>query len=80
MKENDLTIKEARSRQYPAKIITDANYTDDLPLLVNLPVQTDCLLHHLEQAVRGAGLYANSDKTEFLCPKQDGAIHLYIKW
>ena len=33
MKEKDLTLKKARSKQYPVEIITDADYTDDLALL-----------------------------------------------
>ena len=41
IKENGFTLKKARSRQYPAETITDANYTDDLVLLTNTPTQAD---------------------------------------
>ena len=71
MKENGLTRKKTKSRQYPTKTITDAN---DLVLLTNTPAQTKSLLNSLEQAARGIGLYMNSDKTEFMCFKQDAAI------
>ena len=33
-------------------------------------VHAESLLHSLEQAARGIGLYMNSDKTEFVCFKQ----------
>ena len=43
-------------------------------LLSNTPAQAESLLPNLKQVARGFGLYANSDKTEFLCFNQDGAI------
>ena len=30
--------------------------------MINNPTQTECLLHSLEQAARGIGLYVNLDK------------------
>ena len=44
----ELTTK--RSRRYPAKTITDANYTDDIVILANMPNQAETLLHSLERA------------------------------
>ena len=41
-------------------------------LLVNTPDQDESLLHKLELAARGIGLYVNSDKTEFMSFNQDG--------
>ena len=38
----------ATSRQYPTKTIMDADYTDDLALLANTPVQAKSLQHSLE--------------------------------
>ena len=36
MKENGITLKMERNKQFPAEtIITDANHADDLRLLVN---------------------------------------------
>ena len=34
-----LLLAKARSRQYPAQTITDADYTDDIALLANTPAQ-----------------------------------------
>ena len=37
IKENGFKLKKKRSRRYPAKAITDADYTDDIKLLANTP-------------------------------------------
>ena len=63
-----------RSRQYQTETITDVDHTDDLALLANIPAQTKSLLHSLLQVARDIGLFVNSDKTEFMSFKQDGAI------
>ena len=44
-----------RSRPYPAE--TDADSTEDLTLVTNIPGQY--LLYSLKQAVRDIGLYVN---------------------
>ena len=41
-------IKKDRRRQYSAETMADADYADDLMLLVNLPNQAKSLLHSLE--------------------------------
>ena len=64
IKENSSKLKEARSRQYPAEPITDADYADDLVLLADMHTQVDSLLHSLEQAEGGIGLYLNVNKKE----------------
>ena len=48
MKENDFTLKKSRSKQYPAKIITDVDYADDLVLLTNTPARVEFLRQSLE--------------------------------
>ena len=45
---------------YPAKTITDADYADDIAILVNAPNQAETLQHSLEQAATGIGLYVNA--------------------
>ena len=50
-----------------------ADYADDLTHLANTPAQAISLLYSLEQAARDIGLFVNSDKTDFMCFKQDGA-------
>ena len=37
IKENGITLKKVRSRQYPAETMTDADYADDQVLLINTP-------------------------------------------
>ena len=39
IKENGFKLTKERSRRYPAKTITDADYADDIALLANAPVQ-----------------------------------------
>ena len=63
-----------RSRRYPAKTITDADYADDIAILANTPNQAETLLHSLEQAAAGIGLHFNAHKTEYMCYNQTGDI------
>ena len=70
IKENGLTLKEARSRRYSAENITDANYADDIALLANTPTLAESLLHSLEQAAGGIGLHVNANKSEYKCFNQ----------
>ena len=51
IRENGFELTKKRSRRYPAKTITDADYTDDLALQANTPNQAETLLHSLERAV-----------------------------
>ena len=48
IKENGFEPTKKRSRRYPAKTITDADYADDIALLANTPNQAETLLHSLE--------------------------------
>ena len=59
-----------RSRIYHAHTITDADYPDDIALLVNTPTWAETLLHSLERI----GLHVNADKTEYMCFIQRGDI------
>ena len=70
-------MKEAEDT--PAQTITDADYTDDIALLVNTPAQAETLLHSLERAAAGIGLHVNADKTEYICFNQSGDIST-LKW
>ena len=71
IKENGFKLAKERSKRYPAKTITDANYADDIALLAN---HTKTLLHSLERAAAGIGLYVNAHKTEYMCFNQTGDI------
>ena len=60
-----------KQKQDPAETITDANYMDNLALLVNKSAQAESLLYSLEQAALVNG---NPNKIAFMCFNQDGAI------
>ena len=67
-------LKEKRNRRYPAKTITDADYANEIALLVNTPNQDETLLHSLERAAAGIDLHVNAHKTEYMCYNQTGDI------
>ena len=74
IRENGFELTKKRSRRYPARTITDADYADDIALLANTPNQAETLLHSLERAAAGIGLHVNARKTEFMCFNQKGDI------
>ena len=74
IRENGFELTKKRSRRYPAKTITDADYIDDIAILANTPNQAETLLHSLERAAAGIGLHVNAHKTEYMCYNQTGDI------
>ena len=50
------------------------DYANDIALLANAPAQAETLLHSLERAAAGIGLYVNAHKTEYMCFNQTGDI------
>ena len=74
IRENGFELTKERSRGYPAKTNTDADYADDITLLANTPNQAETLLHSLERAVAGIGLHVNAHKMEYMCYNQTGNI------
>ena len=72
IKENGFELTKKRSRRYPAKSITDAEYA--ITILTNTHTQDETLLHSLEQAAAGIGLHINAHKTEYMCFNQTGDI------
>ena len=50
----------------------DTDYADVIALLANTTTQAESLLHSLEQAVGGIGLYVNVDKIEYKCFNKKG--------
>ena len=74
IRENGFELTKKRSRRYPAKTITDADYADYITLLANTPNQAETLLHSLERAAAGIGLHVNAHKTEYMCYNQTGDI------
>ena len=74
IRENGFELTNKRSKRYPSKRITDANYADDLALQANTPNKAETLLHSLERAAAGIGLHVNAHKTEYMCYNQTGNI------
>ena len=73
-RENGFELTKKRSKRYPATTITDTDYADDIAILANTPDQAETLLHSLERAAAGIGLYVNAHKTEYMCYNQTGDI------
>ena len=73
-RENGFELTKKRSRWYPAKTITDADYAGNIVILANTPNQAETLLHSLERAAAGIGLYVNAHKMEYMCYNQTGDI------
>ena len=76
MWENVFTLAKARSRRYPTQTIMDADYTDDIALLTNTPVQVKSLLHSPERTTGGIGFHIIADKIEYMCFNPRGNICL----
>ena len=74
IRENGFELTKKRSRRYPAKTITDADYADHMALLANTLHQAKTLLHILERAAAGICLHVNSHKTKYMCYNQTGDI------
>ena len=74
IKDNSFKLTKKRRRSYPAHTITEPDYTDDIPILANIPAQAETLLHSLERAGADIGLYVNARKTEYMCFNKRGNI------
>ena len=70
IRENGFELTKKRGRRYPAKIITDVDYANDIVLLANTPNQAETLLYSLERAAAGIGFHVNAHKTEYMCYNQ----------
>ena len=75
MKDNGFKLTKERNLRYPAQTITDVDYAEDIALRVNTPVQAETLLHCLERAAAGLGLYVNAHKTDYMCFKEATTLH-----
>ena len=60
IKENSFKLTKERSRRYPTKTITNADYADDIALLANSP--------------RPSRNHVNAHKTEYMCFNQTSNI------
>ena len=73
IKENGFELTKKRSRKYPTKTITNADY---IAIQANAPDQAATLLHSLERAATGIDLHVNAHKTEYMCFNQTGNISI----
>ena len=73
-KKNGFKLTKERSSRYSTQTIMDADYTNDIVLLANTPVQAENLLLSLEQAAAGIGLHVNAHKMEYMSFNQRGNI------
>ena len=74
IRENGFELTKKRSRRYPAKTITDADYADDIAILAITPNQAETLRHSLERAAASINLHVNAHKTEYMCYNHTGDI------
>ena len=77
MKENGFKAAKEKSRRDRTQTLMDTDYTDDIALLANSPAQAESLLHSLEWAAGGIGIY---DKTEHMCFNWRGDISTLKEW
>ena len=70
------TLEPKKSRRYPEKKITDADYADDLAVFANLLKDASTLLHLIERTANTVGLHVNATKTEYICLNQDSATDI----
>ena len=75
IKENGFELTKKRSRRYPAKTNTDADYTDSIAILANTPARAETLLYSQERAAAGISLHINAHKREYMCFNQTGDIY-----
>ena len=54
--------------------MTNSDFVQDFVFFTNIPTQAESLLHSMEIAAGGIGLYMNANKIELMCFKQEGAI------
>ena len=68
------TLGKQLSRRYPAEMLTDADFADDLALLSGKIGNAEKLLNILETAAVSVGLYMNTTKTKFIAINTEGTI------
>ena len=60
MKDSSFKLAKKRTRRYLAQKFKDADYADDSTSGIYIPPQAETLLHSLELAAAGIGLYVNT--------------------
>ena len=68
------TLRKQQSRRYPAEMLTDAVFADDLALLSDIIGNAEKVLNILEIAAASFGLHRNTTKTKFIAVNTEGTI------
>ena len=69
------TLSKARSKRYPAEVVCDTDFADDLALASSTLEDAQLFLLRVETAVAQVGLQINEQKTEYMVyNQQDGYI------
>ena len=68
------TLRKQLSRRYPAEMLTDDDFADDLALLSEIIGNNRKLLNILEIADASFGLHRNTTKTKFIAVNTEGKI------
>ena len=65
------------TRHFRAIVILSVSEVDNQALLANTPASAKSLLHSLELTAKSIGLCVNTDKTQFICFKQNRLISAF---
>ena len=65
------TLEQRRSSRYPAKVLSDADFADDLALLTDSKPEAQEFLTALEEAAARVGLHMNNKKTKYIAKNCD---------
>ena len=61
-----LTLKRRRSRRFPAEVLADLDYADDIAILEDTIVAAQDFINRVEKACQGIGLFLNVNKTKYM--------------
>ena len=79
IKENGFELTKKRSRRYPGKTFTDADYTDDIASLAITPNQAKTLLHSLGEPLQAlASMLIYTKRKEYI--NFDGRFFVCFLW
>ena len=72
-----LTLKRRYSSRYPAEVLPDLDYADDIALLENSIQTAQDLLNRVEKACQDIGLFLNVSKTKYMHLNPSSDVQLY---
>ena len=75
-RELGFTLTEIKSRRYPAVLITDTDYADDIAVTSNTLKDAKTLLLKIESAAKEIGICINTEKTEYININQNNNMQM----